>query len=90
MDEHNEQWSGLANAIILQAVSDYRSAVRMLKKQPKTGMKEKYYYLFKLNQSYAAIKISEVETFFRSAWFKKLTDCEGEKILQKLKETCKI
>lgn len=90
MDEHNEQWSGLANAIILQAVSDFRSAVRMLKKQPKAGMKEKYYYRFKKNREDAVIRISEVENFFRSAWFTTLTDCDGGKILKYIKEKTKI
>lgn len=90
MDGLREQYELLAEGIILQAVNDYRSAVRTLNKQPKTGMKEKYYYRFKKNQEDAVIRISEVESFFRSAWFTALTDCDGRKILKYIKENTKI
>lgn len=67
-----EPYENLANAIVLQAVKDWRSAVRTLKKRPRYDpakqMKE------------------ECERFFRSDWFEALTSVDGSVILQKLKQ----
>lgn len=62
----------LANAIVLQAVKDYRKAQRRLKK----------------NQRDADSKATcrECERFFRSQWFQTLTSIDGEVLLAKLKE----
>jgi hypothetical protein len=52
----------LANAIVLQAVKDYRAALRTLKKSP---------------SSYSARSQKEVlEKFFRSDWYLLLTDLD--------------
>ena len=62
----------LASAIILQAVKDWRSAVRKLKKRPRYDpakqMKE------------------ECEQFFLSEWFEQLTSVDGRYLLRKLKQ----
>ena len=67
-----EPYENLANAIVLQAVKDWRSAVRTLKKRPRYDpakqMKE------------------ECERFFRSDWFEQLTGVDGSVILRKLKQ----
>lgn len=67
-----EPYENLANAIVLQAVKDWRSAVRTLKKRPRYDpakqMKE------------------ECERFFRSDWFEGLTSVDGSVILRKLKQ----
>lgn len=67
-----EPYESLANAIVLQAVKDWRSAVRTLKKRPRYDpakqMKE------------------ECERFFRSDWFEELTSVDGSVILRKLKQ----
>lgn len=62
----------LANAIILQAVKDWRAARRKLKRKSK-------------NES-ARIELESCERFFRSDWFTTLTDVDGEVILRKLYE----
>ena len=62
----------LANAIILQAVKDYRDAVERLKYTPddKSAQHDK----------------RSIERFFRSEWFSILSDLNGELLLKKLKE----
>lgn len=67
-----DPWENLANAIILQAVKDYREARKKLKKRPK-------------NED-AKLTVSDCEAFFRSEWFKALTNVNGEMLLRKLRE----
>ncbi len=67
-----ENYEKLANAIILQAVKDYRAARKKLKKQPRNKDAE--------------IMINDTERFFRSDWFTALTDVDGALILRKLQE----
>lgn len=67
-----ENYEKLANAIILQAVKDYRATRKKLKKQPRNKDAE--------------IMINDTERFFRSDWFTALTDVDGALILRKLQE----
>ena len=62
----------LSNAIILQAVKDYRNALKRLKKHPsnETALYTKY----------------EVERFFRSDWYTSLTTVDPEMLIRKLNE----
>ena len=61
----------LANAIIEQAVKDYRVALRTLKKK-------------KDNKAAEWVK-RDVERFFRSRWFGDLTNIDPKMLIQKLK-----
>ena len=65
-------WENLANAIILQAVKDYREARTKHKKRPK-------------NED-AKLMIADCEAFFCSDWFAALTNIDGEALLRKLQE----
>ena len=67
-----DPWENLANAIILQAVKDYREARKKLKKRPK-------------NED-AKLMISDCEAFFRSDGYRALTDVDGEMLIRKLRE----
>lgn len=67
-----EAYEKLANAIILQAVKDWRSARRKLKR--------------KAQNEGARIVLESCERFFRSEWFTTLTDVDGAVILRKLYE----
>lgn len=68
----SDAYENLANAVVLQAVKDWRSAVRKLKKRPRYDpakqMKE------------------ECEQFFLSEWFEQLTSVGGKYLLRKLKQ----
>lgn len=72
----SDPYESLANAIILQAVKDWRDSVKKLKKrprfQPAMDMKE------------------ECEEFFLSDYYKILSSVDGEWLLNKLKEEAGI
>lgn len=61
----------LCNAIILQAVKDYRAAARHLKKHPDSFSTRR--------------ELNELEQFFLSDWFTVLSDADGEQILIRLR-----
>ena len=70
-----DPYENLANAIVLQAVKDYRDALKRLKKKPG-------------NQA-AMSDAMECVRFFRSGWYKTLTSVDGEYLIQKLREEAK-
>lgn len=66
----------LANAIIEQAAKDYRNDSYILRtKAPKSKVYKK-----------AVSDLKRIEQFFRSDWFKELTNIDGEWLLGKLQE----
>ena len=67
-----EEWQSLANAIVMQAVKDWRASVQILKKRPRY-------------EKAKAMK-ADCERFFRSDWFTVLTDVDGNVILRRLKQ----
>ena len=58
---NDDAYQELANAIVLQAVYDYRDPKR-------------------------ALEIHEIESFFRSDWFRVLTKVDPELLIAKLRE----
>lgn len=67
-----DPYEDLAIAIVVQAVKDWRDAVKELKKWPRDGDSR-------------AVK-RECEEFFLSDWFGRLTGMDGVYFLRKLKE----
>ncbi len=65
-------YENLTNAIILQAVKDYRKALSRCCKHPE-------------KDSYHSDK-ANLEQFFRSSWFSFLTDIDPEMLIRKLGE----
>ena len=65
-------YEDLANAIILQAVKDYRMALKSLKANSR-------------NRAAQADK-GEIERFFRSQWYSALTDVKGEMLIRSLQK----
>jgi len=68
----DDAYTKLANAIIEQAVKDYRVALRTLKKK-------------KDNEAAERVK-RDVERFFRSKWFEVLTSIDPKMLISKLKD----
>jgi hypothetical protein len=68
-----DPYQKLADAIVLQAVKDYRQDLRRMKNRPSN-----------INKG----KVKEDERFFRSSWFKSLTKVDGEYLIEKLREEC--
>ncbi|MCD7724508.1 MAG: hypothetical protein LUI12_02990 [Clostridiales bacterium] len=62
----------LANAIILQAVKDYRMALKTLKRNP--------------NSYSASDTVKEIERFFHSQWYTVLTDVDGDFLIRRLRQ----
>lgn len=67
-----DPYQALANAIVEQAVRDYRSARRALKTNP--------------GDAKTLDALCEIERFFRSSWYTKLTTMDGRWLMEKLEE----
>lgn len=67
VDNQIDPYQSLANAIVLQAIGDYRSATKELIKHPKNAA--------------AKHTCEECLKFFRSRWFGVLTDVKPEIII---------
>ncbi len=67
-----DPYEKLANAIVIQAAKDYRTALRKLKRNPRNQL--------------AKAEADSIERFFRSDWYKCLTEVDGEMVLRKLRE----
>ena len=66
-------WQKLANAIVEQAVKDYRTAQARVKANPESA-------------DHAKVEVRQLERFFRSSWFEVLTDVDGRLVLSRLKK----
>jgi hypothetical protein len=66
-----DPYEQLANAIVLQAVKDYRDALKKLMKRPRYEP--------------AKYTKAEVERFFHSDWYRELTSVDGDYVLKKIR-----
>ena len=67
-----DPYERMANAIILQAVTDYRAALKRVKRNPKDR-----------ERMDEALRI---ERFFRSGWYQRLTNVDGEYLICRLQD----
>lgn len=67
---NKEGFENLANAIILQVVKDYRKALSGCKVEKRDSKSV----------------IAECERFFRSEWFRELTDVDGEYLITNIRK----
>ena len=67
-----DPYERLANAIIPQAVSDYRMALKKIKAH--------------LKNRQAIDEALEIERFFRSGWYQQLTSVDGEYLIKRLQD----
>lgn len=67
-----DPYERLANAIILQAVTDYKIALKKIRKNP--GNRD------------AIDEALRIERFFRSGWYSQLTSVDGEYLIRRLRE----
>lgn len=74
-----ENWEELGIAIIVTAAEEYRKCRALL--QPKSGRLR----IPPQGQEIIRQKMWEIEVFFLSEWFCKLTTADGEMILERLK-----
>lgn len=69
-------YENLANAIILLAVKDYRDAIRVLKRYPRSICAQ-------------ALR-DDTTRFFLSEWFGRLTELDGEQLYLRLRKEAGI
>jgi hypothetical protein len=69
---NGEPYENLANAVILQAVRDYRTTLKALRMNPRSKA--------------AQTEKESIERFFRSQWYQALTTVDGEMLIRKLNE----
>lgn len=69
---NGEPYENLANAVILQAVRDYRTALKALRMNPRNKA--------------AQTEKESIERFFRSQWYQALTTVDGKMLIRKLNE----
>ena len=67
-----DSYERLTNAIILQAASDYRVALKKIKARPKNRE--------------AIDEALRIERFFRSDWYQALTSVDGEYLIERLQD----
>ena len=67
-----DPYENLANAVIAQAAEDYRAALKKIKAHPK-------------NKD-AIDEALQVERFFRSGWYQRLTNVDGEYLIRRLQD----
>ena len=67
-----DPYERFANAIILQAVTDYRVSLKKIKANPR-------------NKD-AVNEALQIEKFFRSGWYSVLTSVDGEYLIKRLQE----
>ena len=72
VSENIDCYENLANAIVLQAVKDYKKALRQLEGNPR-------------NQEARHDKV-RLEKFFRSQWYGVLTELDPERLMAGVKE----
>lgn len=88
-----EPYENLANAIVVQAVKDYREAIHFLKRHPHTpdldteeAMKDKRKRILREQIINNEGERDDVERFFRSGWFEILSNLDGKVLLNKVRE----
>ncbi|MBQ8837552.1 MAG: hypothetical protein IJ002_08645 [Clostridia bacterium] len=69
-------YEALANAIVEQAVVDYKKALR-------------YAYMHPYDEGYAA-DVKEVENFFSSPWYQLLTDLDSEFLMERIQKMVRL
>ena len=67
-----EGYDALRNAVVLQAIKDYRKALKKLKSRRRNVLAES--------------TVKEVEEFFRSGRFSLFTEVDGEMLIKRLRE----
>lgn len=73
MTESDIPYESLANAIILQAVKDFRKCIKVVKRNGRT-------------KEQAIREMRKVVGFIKSPWFRVLTNLDPQVLLKKLEE----
>lgn len=88
-DQTELPWQALANAVVIQAVNDYRSFTRMLRRlQRKTtkagALSDDERACLSIRINYYSYQLREVRSFFRSENFALYSEADGLMLLRRL------
>ena len=88
-DQTDLPWQALANAVVIQAVNDYRSFTRMLRrlqrKAAKAGvLSDDERACLSIRIDYYSYQLREVRAFFRSEDFALYSEADGPMLLRRL------
>lgn len=88
-DQTELPWQALANAVVIQAVNDYRSFTRMLRRLQRKAAKagtlsddERAYLRIRID--YYSYQLREVRAFFCSEHFALYSEADGPMLLRRL------
>lgn len=73
---HFDPYESLANAIVIQAAKDYKTAYKKSKKRSQCKETQR--------------ELADLESFFRSDWYRTLTSVDGEMIMERIRKECRI
>lgn len=73
MTESDNLYASLANAIVLQAVKDFRKCIKVVKRNGR-------------NKEQAIKEMRKIVEFIKSPWFRVLTNLDPQILLKKLEE----
>lgn len=73
MNESDNPYANLANAIVLQAVKDFRKCIKVVKRNGR-------------NKELAIREMRKIVEFIKSPWFRVLTNLDPQILLKKLEE----
>ena len=88
-DQTELPWQALANAVVIQAVNDYRSFTRMLKRLKRNATKANALSIderacLRIRIDYYSYQLREVRSFFRSEDFALYSEADGPMLLRRL------
>ena len=88
-DQTELPWQALANAVVIQAVNDYRGFTRMLRKLQRKAVKagalsDDERACLSIRIDYYSYQLREVRSFFRSEDFALYSEADGPMLLRRL------
>ena len=88
-DQTELPWQALANAVVIQAVNDYRSFTRMLRRLQRKATKANALSIdeqacLHVRIDYYSYQLREVRAFFRSEDFALYSEADGPMLLRRL------
>ena len=88
-DQTELPWQALANAVVIQAVNDYRSFTKMLRRLQRKAVKagalsDDERACLSIRIDYYSYQLREVRSFFRSEDFALYSEADGPMLLRRL------
>jgi len=80
----NENYRELANAIVMQAVDDFRKAMTVIKKELPEDANMWQRKSHEAQVMLAEVEVEKIKRFFYSEWFIMLTGCSGGSAFERL------